>query len=139
MNANTSAPDDETKGGSHDEAARRRIDILLLALTLLSVAVYWPSLRVVTRVVRAGHPLGISFLTPMIFVIVGLCMVLLWCWRGVTRRGRLAWAVFVTLGMLGWPTTCLYAALAVLQRSAHSSLIHTCPSPGLHEREHIKT
>lgn len=113
MNANTSAPDDESKCGSRDEAARRRIDILLLALTLLSGAVYWPLLRLIPRVVRQGHPLGLFFLTPMVFTLLGFCAALLWCWRGATRRARFVWAASVTLGLIGWPMSCLSTLMAV--------------------------
>lgn len=112
MNANISKREDESKGAVQKEVARRRIDFVLLALTLLGVAAYWPLLGLLPRVVRAGHPVGLFYLKPIVFMLVALCAALLWCWRGATRRSRLVWAVFVTLGLIGWPASCLYVLMA---------------------------
>lgn len=114
MSASGSRKEDESKGARHEGVARRGTDFFLSVLTLLSVVVYWPVLRLIPSILRDGNPAGFFWLAPMAWMIMGICAALVWCWRGgATRRGRLVWGVLVTLGLLGAPTSCLYAAMAV--------------------------
>ena len=104
-----------------------RIDYVLLLATLVGVLlntvdpthhggsqsvvarlpVAWPDVSgygcdsVLNHSLLVASPLGIS---------ICVFWALLWVLRsGLTRRGRLLWALALLVGLLGWPTSCLMA------------------------------
>ena len=94
------------------DVARRPIDYLLAFLTLLGLVLYAPLARLFVALHRQLDEKDAIWLGPLAVMCLAVAMGLVWLLRGgATRRGRLAWACLVMLGLLGWAPSCMYGAI----------------------------
>jgi hypothetical protein len=82
-------------------------------LTLLGVVLYAPGARWFVTLDRQVRDKDAIWLGPLAVMCLAAAAGLLWLLRGgATRRGRLAWACLLMLGLLGWAPSCMYGAVA---------------------------
>lgn len=95
------------------DVVRKRMDYVLLALTLLCLLLYLLVVRLIPEIHRGFESVDVLWMGPLTFMFVGIAAAAYWLARGgATQQHRLIWAAFVTLGLVSWLPSLIFIGIA---------------------------